>query len=173
MILNKYGKIVDNEWQNLTNKYPHINLYEYAIMPNHFHGIVQITDVAVDAPLAPVGAGFARHDFARPDIIQRDNTRNDNDTTNHETGLEIPDANIVNRASGRANPAPTNANGVTLGNIIAYFKYQTTKKIDLPYKLWQRNYYEHIIRNKQSHKTISDYIITNPAKWRDDKLFIE
>jgi REP element-mobilizing transposase RayT len=38
-------------------------------------------------------------------------------------------------------------------------------------KLWQRNYYEHIIRNEQSYQTISDYIINNPAKWKDDKFF--
>ena len=33
-------------------------------------------------------------------------------------------------------------------------------------KLWQRNYYEYIIRNQQSYETISNYIINNPAKWR-------
>jgi len=38
-------------------------------------------------------------------------------------------------------------------------------------KLWQRNYYEHIIRNEQSHQTISKYIINNPSKWNDDKFY--
>ena len=37
-------------------------------------------------------------------------------------------------------------------------------------KLWQRNYYEHIIRDEQSYQTISDYIINNPIKWNDDKF---
>jgi len=37
-------------------------------------------------------------------------------------------------------------------------------------KLWQRNYWEHIIRNEQSYQTISNYIINNPAKWNDDKF---
>jgi REP element-mobilizing transposase RayT len=36
-------------------------------------------------------------------------------------------------------------------------------------KLWQRNYYEHIIRDEQSYLTISDYIINNPIKWNGDK----
>lgn len=39
-------------------------------------------------------------------------------------------------------------------------------------KIWQRNYYEHIIRNEQSYQTISDYIINNPAKWKDDKFYM-
>jgi putative transposase len=38
-------------------------------------------------------------------------------------------------------------------------------------KLWQRNYYEHIIRNEQSHQTISEYIINNPTKWKNDKFY--
>lgn len=38
-------------------------------------------------------------------------------------------------------------------------------------KLWQRNYYEHIIRNEKSYHTISQYIINNPAKWTDDKFY--
>jgi len=40
-------------------------------------------------------------------------------------------------------------------------------------KLWQRNYWEHIIRNEKSYQTISDYIINNPAKWINDKFYIK
>ena len=40
-------------------------------------------------------------------------------------------------------------------------------------RVWQRNYYEHIIRNEKSYQTISDYIINNPAKWNDDKFFMK
>jgi REP element-mobilizing transposase RayT len=38
-------------------------------------------------------------------------------------------------------------------------------------KFWQRNYYEHIIRNEKSYATISDYIENNPAKWKEDKFY--
>lgn len=39
-------------------------------------------------------------------------------------------------------------------------------------KLWQRNYYDHIIRDEQSHENISNYIINNPAKWAEDKFYV-
>jgi len=39
-------------------------------------------------------------------------------------------------------------------------------------QLWQRDYYEHIIRDDQSYQTISNYIIDNPVKWADDKFYI-
>jgi len=37
-------------------------------------------------------------------------------------------------------------------------------------KLWQRNYYEHIIRDARAYQNISDYIINNPSKWNEDKF---
>ena len=39
-------------------------------------------------------------------------------------------------------------------------------------KLWQRNYWEHIIRNSESYGSIADYIINNPAKWQEDKFYV-
>jgi putative transposase len=68
---------------------------------------------------------------------------------------------------GRENPAPTN---LTLGNVIAYFKYQSTKDRNFrkppPYQLlWQRNFYEHIIRNDADLKRIREYIQNNPQQW--------
>ncbi|MFZ6664505.1 transposase [Peijinzhouia sedimentorum] len=37
-------------------------------------------------------------------------------------------------------------------------------------KLWQRNFYEHIIRNERAYHNISKYIINNPRKWSEDKF---
>jgi putative transposase len=39
-------------------------------------------------------------------------------------------------------------------------------------KLWQRNYWEHTIRNEQAYRAISDYIINNPARWKGDTLYM-
>jgi putative transposase len=37
-------------------------------------------------------------------------------------------------------------------------------------KLFQRNYYEHIIRDEKSYLTITDYIINNPKNWKNDSI---
>jgi putative transposase len=39
-------------------------------------------------------------------------------------------------------------------------------------KLWHRNYYEHIIRNEESYERISNYIINNPRRWKEDRFFL-
>ena len=39
-------------------------------------------------------------------------------------------------------------------------------------KVWQRNYYDRIIRNEQEYEKIYEYIENNPLKWEEDKYYI-
>lgn len=62
-----------------------------------------------------------------------------------------------------------------VGAIVRGYKSAVTTKINrlgksTGTKIWQRNYYEHIIRNDKSLNHIRDYIINNPAKWQADKF---
>ncbi len=62
---------------------------------------------------------------------------------------------------------------LTLGQMIAYFKYQSTKRInaqrnDAGTRFWQRNYYEHVIRNDRELNAIREYILHNPLRWDAD-----
>ncbi len=61
-----------------------------------------------------------------------------------------------------------------LGKTIAYFQYETTKTFNADrvgplLKLWQRNYYEHIIRNDEELNCIREYIQNNPLQWDLDR----
>jgi len=72
-------------------------------------------------------------------------------------------------------PAPTRANH-GLSEIVRALKTFSARKINelcntRGKQLWQRNYYEHIIRNEKSHKYIANYIVNNPANWKDDTLY--
>jgi len=67
----------------------------------------------------------------------------------------------------------------TLGRIVQWFKTMTTNEYikavrtsnnkPFPVKLWQRNYYEHVLRNETDLNSTRQYIIDNPAKWEEDK----
>lgn len=118
--LNYLGKIVQKEWLGLTQRFQNVQLGEYIIMPNHFHGILILEDF-VDL--------------------------------------------------GGASPAPT------IGNIISAFKSISTiscNKIDniKGRIIWQRNYYEHIIRNENELYKIIEYIKNNPYNWENDPNYI-
>jgi len=62
----------------------------------------------------------------------------------------------------------------TLGQIVAYFKYKSAKEMNLldnigtVTKFWQRNYYEHVIRNETDLQNKTDYIKSNPLLWEED-----
>jgi len=61
-----------------------------------------------------------------------------------------------------------------IGAIVRGYKSSVTKRLNLlnfGYAVWQRNYWEHIIRDEKLYQTISNYIIVNPSKWADDKFY--
>ena len=125
MTLNEAGKMIETEWLNLKNRYPNIELHEFVIMPNHFHGILEIVDRATTR-VAPTG---------------------------------VP----------------------TVGDMMGAFKSITTVEYirgvknggwqTFNGKLWQRDYYEHIIRDERAYENISNYIINNPTKWAADTFY--
>jgi hypothetical protein len=66
----------------------------------------------------------------------------------------------------------------TIGSIIRGFKSAVTreiKRLDYPflYSIWQRNYYEHIIRNENELNCIRKYIQENPLRWQYDRENLE
>jgi len=91
---------------------------------------------------------------------------------NHIHLVVVMDDEPVRAGSPRPYQKPTRP--YTLGQIIGYYKYQTTKTINLTHgtpgeRIWQRNYYEHIIHTEDEMNRISDYILTNPLRWQTDR----
>ena len=77
----------------------------------------------------------------------------------------MPDhIHILLRIDGTGNPSPT------IGNVVGWYKYQVTKQANLSLntpgeKLFQRFYFDHVIRNQQDYDEIWQYIENNPRKW--------
>jgi REP-associated tyrosine transposase len=66
----------------------------------------------------------------------------------------------------------------TIGNIIRAFKARCTRQINMMNDntgnpIWQRNYYDHIIRDEHSYRRITDYIKSNPPDWKNDEYNIQ
>ncbi len=76
---------------------------------------------------------------------------------------------IIEIKNGRSRtPAPTRANAI-IPKYVSTFKRFTNKNSGI--ELWQRSYYDHIIRNEADYIEKLNYILTNPAKWTDDKYY--
>jgi REP element-mobilizing transposase RayT len=81
---------------------------------------------------------------------------------------------INDECRGGSRTAPTNAKRKPLGRLVGAFKTVSTKRINqvrgspgIP--LWQRNYYEHIIRNEDELNKIREYILYSPLQWKFDR----
>ncbi len=59
----------------------------------------------------------------------------------------------------------------TISTIINQMKGIVTKR--LGYSLWQKSFYDHIIRNEEDFQRIWQYIDENPARWQEDEYFVK
>ena len=81
---------------------------------------------------------------------------------------------IANQCRGGSRTAQTLPRRQPLGRMIGAFKTVSTKRLNLARetpgrKVWQRNYYERVIRNDEELTAIREYIVNNPVRWELDK----
>ncbi len=131
---------VQNAWEELPGIFAGIELGEYVIMPNHFHGIVWIID----------DGAYRLH----------------------------PGTWNINCRRGEQLLAPTTMERprkyVALGNIVGAFKTSAASKINrlrgqVGAPVWQRNYFERVIRGEREADAIREYILLNPEQWDADR----
>lgn len=141
MFLNRIGQIVADEWINSIKIRNNVIIHDFIVMPNHLHGIVEITYNKNDksqigefvSPTKSIGAIVRGFKVA--------------------TTKRIKDFVIPVGANGNS----SNGNSPLQEWIMNH----------LPH-IWQRNYYEHIIRDYNDHERIANYINTNPSRWEKD-----
>ena len=150
MILTDAGKMIAKWYYELENKFNDIKCHEMVVMPNHFHCIVE--NVEADLRVCP-------------------------NTNIADGNIGIVDGNTLGESESnilgehKSNILGEHA-GSPLHRVVQWFKTMTTnhyirgvkqngwKPFDK--KIWQRNYWEHIIRNENDYHRISQYIINNP-----------
>lgn len=148
MILNDAGRMIEKIWLESPNRFSNIELDQYVIMPNHIHAIVIMNS-----------------------ITNVDTNTNMNVDANGNASTWVP-----------TRGTPTNIT-IAIGDVIGAFKSITTneyirgvKNANWPafdQKIWQRNFYEQIIRNIVSLDNMREYIKQNPKNWEDDELRVQ
>ncbi|WP_229746737.1 transposase [Pedobacter mendelii] len=116
-------------------------------MPNHFHGIIVLKDIIQAVEETAVGAT----------LVVALHEEDDKESLISTTARVAPTiADIVGAYKS-----------IVSNECLKICKAQS-KSMG---KLWQRNYYEHIIRDEGAYENIANYIINNPAKWDEDKFY--
>ena len=170
MRLNDSGLMVHRWYTELENKFPDIQCHEFVCMPNHVHCIVaHVYGNHVDGNVVVVGADLrVCPDSMSPPIWCNRQSLSGEQTTHEQTTCE-------QTTEGEHAGSP-------LHRVVQWFKTMTTNEYirhvkqdgwpPFKGKLWQRNYWEHIIRNEQELIRIRDYIKNNPKNWNLDTLHL-
>jgi putative transposase len=149
---NDCGREVARCWTWLEARYPYVYLDEWIVMPDHTHAIIVITD--------------AHDDGAYSNLTDANEPCRGGSRTAQIRTVSITD--IVIRKTDGTRSAPMQRK--TLGRLIGSFKSVSTRCVnDLEgtpgARLWQRNYYERVIRNSLALDALRRYIANNPVLW--------
>jgi len=172
MVLNERGIVAQNEWLKTAEIRKNVELDVFIIMPNHIHGIIIINDTRRGELHSPNDDNV--RDMQGELHSPHDELQSPNDGNNDVKGECNSPIVSTDGLKGECN-SPLRSPSNNIGSIVRGYKSSVTKQLNvlnIGCVVWQRNYYEHIIRNEQSYQTISNYIINNPAKWQEDKFHI-
>jgi len=177
MILNVAGWIAENTWFDLVNHVSNVTLHEFVVMPNHVHGIIEITQSVGDCSVAEdaVRAGSKPAlNHERPSVEKEPKSSN-GEVVVMRAGYEPALTESAFTASAATESAHPESNK-NLSEIVRQFKTFSARKINQSRNLtgtpvWLRNYHEHIIRDENSYLKIANYVQTNPQKWQEDCFF--
>ena len=139
---NEFGGIVQTCWDEIPVHFLHTELDAFVVMPNHIHGIILITDAVGARHAVPLhGNAASPHGNAVPP------------QQTERFGKPVPGS------------IPT---------IVRSFKSAVTRRINQlrdtqGTPVWQRNYFEHIVRNEHTLNAIRQYILNNPHRWPLDR----
>ena len=150
MKLSEIGAFANTCWSNIPNHFPHFYLDEFVVMPNHVHGIVMIEKPYID-------------NNSLPRVVE----------TGHALSLRKADTKEVEEKP--RHPRYGNQGRNTISSMVGSFKSAVTKCCN-ENKMrfgWQTRFHDHIIRNSDEFYSIRNYIINNPANWKDDKFYSE
>ncbi len=183
MRLNEYGEIAKACWEDLPNHYNNMELDVFIIMPDHFHGIISILpDFAQRSGLRPdptdVNADNSTNVFGARSGLRPDptdvNADNSTNVFNVRSGLRPdPTETIADKTPVGEGLRPsrrgTQDKRHGLSEFIRAFKSFSARRINETRntpgaKIWQRSFYDHIIRNDEDLRTLRDYILNNPLE---------
>ena len=139
---SELGLLVRECWVAIPLHFPHVELHEFVIMPNHVHGIIVI--------VSKTGAPRVTTTAAKPLV-------------GAQHCCALPPGGL-----GQAAVTPG-----SIGAIVRSFKSgvarRAHKELGWNGPIWQRNYFERVLRDGQEFSDASRYIAENPKKWEWDR----
>ena len=152
----RFAAIARKAWLRLIKPGAHIEHGDFVLMPNHVHGIIWLTGATT------VGAQ-RRGGRVAPSLRSASGARVDQ-AISHGAAPLRPDGTPISVLPG------------SLGGVVRGYKSFTTNRINrvrgtAGAPVWQRNYYERVIRDERELEAVRAYILDNPRRWAEDKYY--
>ncbi len=176
MHLNDAGRMIQTVWAEIPAFYPGVDVDQFAVMPNHVHGIIVLAGGTPDGRTRDRGVacdGQARG--PAPTGIGGDAG---GAVLRNGAAISVP-VGAAPRGRPMDGGATEKARPMSLADVVHRFKTMTTRRYADGVKhrgwpafagrLWQRNYYEHVIRDDDPLDRIRQYILDNPTQWAADR----
>jgi len=160
MRLNVAGKAAEKCWKKIPEHFKRVELHEFVIMPNHIHGIIEIKSVGANhhSPADETGQNV-------DDDLTKPSKTNQKQLSNQMPKYRAKNLSPLQRPRGTSKTVGSIVRGVKIG-ITKWMRNNTDV-----YPVWQRNYYDHIIRNTTAYLRIAEYIKNNPVNWEGDEFY--
>ena len=167
--LSEIGRIVESYLTEIPSHYPDVHLASYVIMPDHIHMILVLTQNQ------PERAGQCPAPTEESDLSCRRGGTPGPPATTEKPVPPCRRGGTPGPPATTEKPVPPCRRGGTPGppalpKIINAFKSLTTRKAGI--SLWQRGYYEHILRNQQDFDEAAGYIAGNPVRRLEREGFL-
>ena len=161
VVLSMFGHIAAEEWARTAAVRVNVELDEFVVMPNHIHGIIWITGQVGDVALPADGGARHRLEDGARHCLEDGATHRLEDGARHR---------LAPTGGGRGISVAAGS----LGAIVGGYKSAVARRINdlrgMPgVPVWQRNYYERIVRNERELAAIRLYIVENPRNWPVDR----
>ncbi len=180
MHLNEIGQIAFDEWLRTEEVRDNIALHEFIIMPNHLHGIIEI--LFPKKPYSPVGEfrspshtigslvrGYKIATIKKiKELLNTEEGKGEGESGGRGGGKSDSKGNSKGDCKGDCKGKLQFAHTAHTAHTAPTALIEKIKSLD--YRIWHRNYHEHIIRDERAYKNIREYIIDNPLRWDEDNL---
>ena len=172
MELNAVGRIVEKVWHELPEHYPHVELDAFVVMPDHVHGIVVLVGGDSEAgsdsvpTLGSATVGSRPEEAGYKPALTQDEAPAHDGAREEEAGLKP----APTQDARTQDEAPTKVRRHGLSEVVRGFKTYSGRRVNglrgTPgVAVWQRGYYEHVVRNEEDMNRIRQYFLENPLRW--------
>ena len=174
--LSNIGEKARDCWLEMPSHFNNAKLDEFVVMPNHIHGIIVLTDneekraeniqpLQKKSTQNKSSQNKSTHNYAIQNSPAQDDSKDNLSDSNRNVGVQYIEPSTRQNRFQHITPK-------SIGSIVRSYKAAVTRRCrndEICEIVWQRNFYERVIRSEKELNCLREYITNNPLNWNLDR----